>query len=217
MKPKQIIQHALGFIVIALGVVMIISPKLGAAPLDAFCYFIYRITPLSLGTVAILVGTVATIVAYLLGSKKHIIISYIGLLVLGSFVDVWKYLFELIINQYMDILALRILLAVIGIIIVSFGVAMTITSGLSPLPYERILLILNRKIHHLGISKIIIESTFLVFAVILGIWTGLIFEQINIFTVVLVFTIGPTINFFQKRIKKYQISKGENYEFELND
>jgi uncharacterized protein len=217
MKPKQILQHALGFIVIALGVVMIISPKLGAAPLDALCYFIYRVTPFSLGTVAIFVGTIATILAYFLGSKRHIVISYIGLLVLGLFVDLWKYLFEIMPNGYMDILILRILLAVVGIIVVSFGVAMTITSGLSPLPYERILLILNKKIHHLGLSKIIIESTFLVFAVIIGLWTGLILEQINIFTIVLVISIGPTINFFEKLIKKYQISKGENYEFKLND
>lgn len=217
MKPKQLIWHSLGFIVIALGVVMIISPKLGASPLDALVYFIYRITPFSLGTIAIFVGTFATLLAYFLGSKRHILISYAGLLVLGIFVDIWKYIFELAPYLYMENLVTRMVLAVIGIFVVSFGVAMTITSGLSPLPYERILLILNKKIKNLAISKIIIESTFLVLAIIFGIYTGLIFEQINLFTVVMVFSIGPTINMFEKRIKKNQFLKGENYEFKLND
>ena len=217
MKPKQFIQHALGLIVIALGIVLIVLPKLGASPLDALCYFIYKITPLSLGTVAILVGTIATILAYVLGSKKHIIISYLALLLMGTFVDVWKFVFQMLIQNPDQLMFVRIIMATLGILVVSLGVAMTITSGLSPLPYERLLILLNKKIKNLGLSKIMIESTFLVLAITMGLITGLLFEQINVLTIVVVFTIGPCIHLFEKIIKRYQILKGENYEFELND
>lgn len=197
-------RHLGGFLIISLGIVTILYSRLGAAPLDALCYYLYRLTPLSLGTVAILVGTIATILSYVYGSKKNILLSFLFLLVLGLGVDGWKWVYDSGPFAHVTAIWLRLLMAISGIFIVSFGVSLTLTTGLAPLPYERLLVILNQKTHSTTYSKMIIEGIFLVLAVIVGIMTGLLFEQINWFTFVMVVTIGPSIGFFEKHIKKYK-------------
>jgi uncharacterized membrane protein YczE len=49
-----------GFFLISFGIVGIIMSKLGAAPIDAFNYFMYVLTPLSLGTWAVISGLVVS-------------------------------------------------------------------------------------------------------------------------------------------------------------
>jgi uncharacterized protein len=193
---KKYSYHLLGFITIAFGIVGVIFSKLGAAPIDAFNYFVYLLTPLSLGTIAIITGLVISFISYLIERKKDMIVSVIFLFVVGIFIDIWKYLFELIPNEMSINFYFRIPLALISIFIISFGVAMTITSGLPSSPFERLLIIINKKIKNLKLSKILIEATFFVFAVILGLITKKLFEQVHIYTVVLVIFIGPLIEYF---------------------
>jgi uncharacterized membrane protein YczE len=193
---KKYVYHLLGFITIALGIVGVIVSKLGAAPIDAFNYFLYLITPLSLGTVAIITGLVISLISYLIERKKDMLISVIFLFVVGIFIDLWKYLFEFIPNEMSVSFYFRIPLALISIFIISFGVAMTITTGLPSSPFERLLMIINKKIKNLKLSKILIETTFFVFAVILGLITKKLFEQVHIYTIVLVICLGPLIEYF---------------------
>jgi uncharacterized membrane protein YczE len=209
LKLHPLIRHLGGFLIISLGVVTIIYSRVGASPLDALVYYIYRVTPLSLGTVAILIGTLATALSYLYGSKKHILLSFLFLLILGMGVDLWKMIFDMSPLALVEVYWIRVIMALFGITIVSFGISLTITSGLAPLPLERLLFILNQKTHSTTVSKIMIEGIFLVFAVMMGIFTGLLFEQINWFTLVIVFSIGPFIGFFEKHIIQFKGEKND--------
>jgi len=198
----------LGFVMVAFGIVGIIFSRLGASPIDAFNYFLYTLTPLSLGTVAVLLGLSVSLLCFILERKKDMIYSVIFLFIIGILIDSWKFLFELLPNQFIDSFYVRIPLAGLSLLIVSIGVALTMTTGLPSLPFERLLQIMNKKIHSIKWTKIIIEGTFFILAVILGTITKQLFEQVHVFTVVLVIFTGPLISMFVDIIERKKI-KGE--------
>jgi len=206
---KRIIVHMSGFFLISFGIVGIIMSKLGAAPIDAFNYFMYVLTPLSLGTWAIITGVFAAVVSFIIDRKKNILISVALLFMIGALIDLWKYLFELLPLSLLESYAFRVPLALFSLIIVSFGVALTLITGLPSSPFERLLLSFNRWIKNLTLTKIMIEGTFLVLAIILGLVTGELLTQVHIFTVVLTFSIGPLVSLFMRWLNQKKLTKGE--------
>ena len=193
---------------VAFGIVGIIFSKLGASPIDAFNYFLYTLTPLSLGTVAVLLGLSVSLLCFILERKKDMIYSVIFLFIIGILIDSWKFLFELFPPEFFESFYVRVPLAGLSLLIVSLGVAITMTTGLPSLPFERLLAIMNKRIHSVKWTKIIIEGTFFIFAVILGTITKQLFEQVHVFTVVLVFFTGPLISMFIDIIDRKKV-KGE--------
>lgn len=193
---------------VAFGIVGIVTSKLGASPIDAFNYFLYTLTPLSLGTVAVLLGLSVSLLCYILERKRDMIYSVIFLFMIGVLIDSWKFLFELMPLEFYESFYVRIPLAIFSLLIVSFGVAITMTTGLPSLPFERLLAIMNKKINSVKWTKIIIEGTFFIFAVILGTITKQLFEQVHVFTVVLVIFTGPLISMFIDIIDRKKV-KGE--------
>lgn len=210
---KKIILHTLGFIIIALGISNILTSKLGASPIDAFNYFLHKIVinfipSLTLGTVIIFTGLVVTLLAFIFNKNKNMIISAIFLFVVGIFVDMWMFILGYIPDQIVNLMMIRILLAISGMLLCSFGVAVTILTGLPASPYERMMLVIHEKINNLAIAKIIVEGSFFLIAITLGLLTQSLFEQVNIFTIVMTFSIGPLVLLFSNMIKK-KYFKGE--------
>jgi uncharacterized membrane protein YczE len=210
---NKIILHTLGFIVIALGISNILTSKLGASPVDAFNYFFHKIVSnflpaITLGTIIIITGLLVTLLAFVFNKNKNMMISAIFLFVVGIFVDMWMLLLGYIPDQILSLMIIRILLAISGMLLCSFGVAVTILTGLPPSPYERLMLVIHEKINNLAIAKIMVEGSFFLIAVILGLLTQSLFEQVNIFTIVMTFSIGPLVLLFSNMIKK-RILKGE--------
>ena len=205
---KKIVIHILGFVTISLGIVGVIFSRLGATPVDAFNYYIYTLTPLSLGTIVIFTGLVVALLAFIFEPTKDILMSISFIFLVGILIDGWKFLFELIPLSLYDDLLIRIIMASLSLVIIAFGVAVTITTGIVTSPYEKLMLVLNKKINSVQFSKMIIEGTFLILAIILGIWTNQLFDQVNVFTVLLVFVNGPLIGMFARMINK-NTKKGE--------
>ncbi|BCR35941.1 YczE/YyaS/YitT family protein [Mariniplasma anaerobium] len=205
--------HTLGFIVIALGISNILTSKLGASPIDAFNYFLHKIVinyipSLTLGTIIIFTGLAVTLLAFIFNKNKNMIISAIFLFVVGIFVDMWMFLLGYIPDQILSLMIFRIFLAVSGMLLCSFGVAVTILTGLPPSPYERLMLVIHEKINNLAIAKIIVEGSFFILAISLGLLTQSLFEQVNLFTIVMTFSIGPLVLLFSNMLKK-KYFKGE--------
>lgn len=185
---------------VALGVVGIIFARLGASPVDAFNYFMYVITPLSLGTIAILTGLMVALIGFIFNRNKDILLSISFLFIVGMFIDIWKYLFELLPESLFTNLWIQISLSLISLFIIAFGTALTITTGLSVSPYERLMMVIDKKIHSIRYSKMIVEGTFFLLAITLGIMTKLIWTQVNIMTLMMVLFNGPLVQYFQQKI-----------------
>jgi uncharacterized membrane protein YczE len=210
---KKIILHTLGFIIIALGISNILTSKLGASPVDAFNYFLHKIISsfipsLTLGTIIIFTGLLVTLLAFIFNKNNNMIISAMFLFVVGIFVDMWMFLFGYVPNQVLSLIVIRIFLAVSGMLLCSFGVAITILTGLPASPYERLMLVIHEKINNLAVSKVIVEGSFFLLAVSLGLLTQSLLEQVNVFTIVMTFSIGPLVLLFSNMIKK-KYFKGE--------
>ncbi len=199
---KKIITQMLGFFIVALGIVGIVYARLGAAPIDAFNYFVYTITPLSLGTLTVMSGVLVAVICFIIDRKWSILISVGFLFTVGIFVDAWKWVFDLLPAVLFMELYYRIPLALISLFFITFGVALTISTGLTMAPYEQLMLIINRKVHHLGLSKMMIEGTFLVMAIILGIYTRQLRDQVFVMTVIITLVNGPLSHYFYTLIKK---------------
>jgi len=193
---KKIITQMLGFFIVALGIVGIVYARLGAAPIDAFNYFVYTITPLSLGTLTVMSGVLVAVICFIIDRKWSILISVGFLFTVGIFVDAWKWVFDLLPAVLFMELYYRIPLALISLFFITFGVALTISTGLTMAPYEQLMLIINRKVHHLGLSKMMIEGTFLVMAIILGIYTRQLWDQVFVMTVIITLVNGPLSQLF---------------------
>lgn len=210
---KKIVLHTLGFIIIALGISSILTSKLGASPIDAFNYFLHKIIVefiplLTLGTIIIFTGLVVTLLAFIFNKNKDMLISAIFLFVVGVFVDMWMLVLGFVPEAIVSNLVFRIVLATSGMLMCSFGVAITILTGLPASPYERMMLVIHTKIKSLALSKIMVEGSFFILAILLGIITASLFEQVNVFTVIMTFSIGPLISMFSQIIKKKYL-KGE--------
>ena len=213
----RVFYHTIGFIIIALGISSILNSNLGASPIDAFNYFLQKIVVeylpwATIGRVIIFTGLMVTLLTFLLNLEKNMIISAVFLFVVGIFVDTWNLAFDLIPSDISSVLVIRILMASLGMLLCAFGVSMTILTGLPASPYERLMLVIYKKIKVLSLSKIIVEGSFFVIAVILGLLTKSLFEQVHVFTVVMTFMMGILVGIFTNILKKIN-KKGElNYE-----
>ncbi len=199
---KKILIQLSGFFIIAFGIVGIVFSRLGASPIDAFNYFMYTITPLSLGTLTVLSGVMVALICFVIERKWSILFSILFLITVGVFVDSWKYVFDQLPAAWFENYAIRIPLAAFSLLLITIGVALTISTGLIMAPYEQLMLIIDRKVHNLGLSKMMIEGTFLIFAIILGIYTKLLWEQVFVMTVVIALVNGPLSHFFAKKFIK---------------
>ncbi len=203
--------HILGFIIISFGIVGVIYSRLGASPIDAFNYFVWTLTPLTLGTVVILTGLSVTLLAFIFNRSKDMILSLVFLFLVGGLIDGWKFIFDLMPAGFYDDFVFRLILATISLFMMAFGVAITLTTGLATSPYEQLMMILNKKIHSIQFSKMIIEGTFFTLAVIMGLITNQLFDQVNVFTLLLVLLNGPLVSIFLRIINKNMSKKAVGY------
>lgn len=199
---KKIMIQLGGFFIVSFGIVGIIFSRLGASPIDAFNYFMYTITPLSLGTLTVISGVLVAIICFVIERKWSILFSILFLITVGIFVDFWKFIFDGLPQVWFENYLIRIPLAAMSLLLITIGVALTISTGLIMAPYEQLMVIIDRKIHNLGLSKMLIEGTFLMMAIILGIYTKQLWDQVFVMTIVIALVNGPLSHFFSKKFIK---------------
>jgi uncharacterized protein len=210
MLFKKYMVHIFGFFLVAFGVVGVIYAGRGAAPVDAFNYFVWTLTPLSLGTIAVITGLTVALIAFMFDQNKSMILSILFLFSIGIFIDGWKLVYELLPLGTFDSDFVSYPFALFCIVIIAMGTSITITTGLPSSPFERLMLVLDRKVHSIQYSKMIIEGMFFLLAIILGLITNLLFEQVNVVTILLTLLNGPLVGLFSGIIMKEKNKKGVN-------
>jgi len=200
---KRIVIHALGFITIALGIAALITSRLGASPADAFHYFLSEISPIKIGTYAIITSFVLAFVSYMLERKKDIMIGFLFSIILGVFINIWlDSFFTLFSLTFLNNLLVRIILAVSAIVLIALGTSMTLITKLPTSPYDRMMVIISRRTKSISLAKLIVESSFMVFALTMGFIAASInpsiriWDQIFVFTFLLMILVGPVIHIF---------------------
>ena len=169
-----------GLFIIASGIVFTINAHLGVNPWDVLHIGIANQTGISIGRVMQGVGLLLIVVSYLLKVKLYIG-TILNMIFLGLFVDLiigWGYV------PQSELLWLRILLYLAGVLIFGFGVAIYISANLGAGPRDSLMLALTKASRfRVGTIRTFMEITVALIGFLLS-------GPLGIGTVIFAFSIG---------------------------
>ena len=203
---KKIIGVLLGTMFLGMGVAFYKISQFGqdgvSAMVMSFVY-LFKLGETNYGyTVCYLAINCIFLVIMILTLKDKINVgSIINLLLTGVCSNLFIYLFE-VLSFNNNAIALRILYSVLGIITVSFGIALYGSANLGVAPYDAMPMVINKYCPKIAYkyARIICDLSCLVVALIIGVIILRRSDIINVNTIITFITIGPLISFFSKII-----------------
>ncbi len=209
----KLFEHIMGFIILSLGIVFVINAELGAGAIDAFNFYLAELlndkfSLVTIGRVSIVNGIFVAILGFIISRDKKVFIGIVFIFIVGNFIDMWQWLFSYVPIIWYQTLIMRIVLASLGVVVIAIGVSFTMLSGYPPSPFEKLLMILDKKINNISITKILIDGSYLIVAIILGVLYGNVFSQIGLFTIVLTCLTGFLVKHFSYHINRLKSRKG---------
>lgn len=176
-----------GLMVIGLGIAMTIRGKsYGLGSWDVFHMGLFYHFGLSVGTWSIIVGLTIIILTALILKQLPRIGTFCNMVFTGLFID----LFNGILPTNVEGMALEGVYFVIGTVLIGAGCAIYVSANLGAGPRDSLMLIMVDK---LKFSITVARTLMEVFAAGLGYLMG---GPIGIGTVIMVFVLGPVIQFF---------------------
>jgi uncharacterized protein len=184
-SPMAWVRLIVGLWLFAAGVVLGLRSGLGVGPWDVLHDGIRKVTPLSFGTGAILVGVLLVAVAAVAGVRPGPG-TLVNMVAIGAFADA---MLATGIGRDLDAQWLPVRLAAVaaGVGLVALGSALYIGAGLGSGPRDSLMLMLSARTGlRIGVVRALIEATVLGIGVLLGGAAG-------IGTVLFAFGIGPAV------------------------
>jgi uncharacterized membrane protein YczE len=174
-----------GLPLFSLAIVLMLESKLGLPPWDVLHSGIAAHTPLTLGTVSILVGLVIVAVSWVAGTPPGVgtianaVVIGVAINLLGSI--------EAIRDLSNSTLEVRVILLAIGILLFGAGSALYMGAGLGAGPRDALMLTLSRRTGvRIAIVRGVMEATVLLTGVLLG-------GDAGIGTIALAVLVGPVV------------------------
>ena len=200
---KKIIGVLLGTMFLGMGVAFYKISQFGqdgvSAMVMSFVY-LFKLGETNYGyTVCYLAINFIFLVIMILTLKDKINVgSIINLLLTGVCSNLFIYLFE-VLSFNNNAIALRILYSVLGIITVSFGIALYGSANLGVAPYDAMPMVINKYCPKIAYkyARIICDLSCLVVSLIIGVIILRRSDIINVNTVITFVTIGPLISFYK--------------------
>ena len=196
IEAKKFPLFFIGLSLIALGSVhMIKVSSLGVQPFDTFYIGLSGHLPITIGTSSIMFGTLLLMISYSLTKEKLKIGTLLDTVFLGIFVDFFLHI-DLV--QTPDSFVWRYVFLFFGILLISFGSALTIFSNLGAGPIDTFMLTIHKTCHlSVKMSATLIEGCALVAGFLLG-------GPIGFGTLLFLFSIGPLIEFFLHILYRFE-------------
>ena len=199
---NQLLIYIFGIFIATLGINMLLRSQLGAGPWDAVTYNLSVLTGLTLGTTSAVINL--TLIAIVLGfnrNKKYLIIV-LPTLVMAVFIDFW----DLIVlrNYYPSHVGLQVIFLVVGLYIISIGIALMIRTNLITMALEELTKLVMRilKTKQFLVGRFTIEMIALSLATLFGLMANIGLGAIGYTTLFIAVVIGPLISFNMKMFKK---------------
>ncbi|MBZ5202191.1 YitT family protein [Planomicrobium chinense] len=192
-----------GLIVLALGFTMIIkADKLGISPWDVLNVGLYKNFGLTIGTWAIIVGLAVIVSTMLFTRKIPQIGTFLNMLLVGIFIDIFNWLIPDI-----ETLVGQILIFLAGITISGYGVGLYVSPRIGAGPRDSLMLILVEKT---GLSITVVRAGIEVTVALVG-W--LLGGPVGVGTVAVALLTGRIVQIslpqFERLLKKI-IDKKDN-------
>src|SRR5690554_477335 len=201
---KRILVNLLGAIFISLGIRFIITAGFGAFPIDSTSYFINSLSKdvVSLGMANFIVNFSLIIIGYFLSKNYKVFFGIILTFGISLLLDLW----DITIVPYISsngTVWFRLLLSFFGVAFIAIGSSLTIVTRMFVTPVDQMMVIFNKWFKSLFLSKLVLETAFLIVAVILGLIAGKLWEQIHWFTFIGILILSPMIQFIYHYINKW--------------
>lgn len=185
-----------GLVLFGFGLALMVIADLGLSPWDVFHQGVSERTGIPIGTVVIITGLLLLIVWIPL--KERIGIGTIAnAIVIGVVLD----LSLLFLPDQIDVLAVRWLTMLLGVLLVAIGSGFYIGAGLGPGPRDGLMTGITRRTGYpLGIVRGVLEIGILIIGWLLG-------GTVGVGTLVFAFGIGPLVQFFLNRLQLIPVTE----------
>ncbi|MCL2560494.1 MAG: hypothetical protein FWE07_08395 [Turicibacter sp.] len=194
---KRIILLILGFTVIGSGVGMLRILDLGVDPFGVMIVGLSDLLGIGFGTVMMVLQSLIFMLMFIKKRELVGIGTIIGMFGLGYMIDTAYLLMSHFI--YVEFtFALRLILLAVTLVILAFGVALTVVANLGLIPYEALGLVVegmtSGKLKFTPV-RMTADSVCALIGFLLG-------ATLGVATLMTVFIIGPFVNFFKVRISQ---------------
>lgn len=197
----------IGTMFVGLGVSLYKLSSLGQDSLSGMILsikYLINVEKISYTVCYIVINSLFLIMMILFARDKINVGSIINLLLTGTFCDIFMHIFGTF-NMLNPNLFLRIIYGILGLIIVSFGIALYGGANLGIAPYDSLPLIVNKYCPKLRYkyARIVIDLSCTVVALIIGVIILKRNDIININTILTFIVMGPLISIFSKLINRF--------------
>lgn len=184
---RRVPRLALGCLSLGIGIGFTVTAHLGVSPWDVLHQGLARHSPLSFGTVVVLVGLAVLVLWIPLGQRLGLG-TIVNTLTVGYIADA-----TITVLSRPDYLAARWALLLGGVVVIAFGMGLYIGAGLGPGPRDGLMTGITARGYPLWVVRTGLELAVLVCGWFLG-------GDVGAGTVIFAFAIGPLGHFFLARL-----------------
>lgn len=205
---KKYIVYFAGLILISLSISLNYQCHFGSSSVDSLTknishvlIFLTNNNIFEVGNVLICANLLFVLVYFIFTKSKDIILPIIVSFLMGFLVNVFNYI------PVSSNIAIRIIVFIISLNLMSLAVSLMIYYKLSPSPFECVTILATKLFKKLsyGMCKMIVE---LICIVISGLISFIFFKnlgEVNLATIIIFLCQGPLIDFYNKLLKKTEI------------
>lgn len=192
---KRIIISLVGLILCGIGVAMFLYSGMGVDPASVFELGIGRVFGISYGTSSALINVIILLIVFFMDKSFINISSVIAIFGIGYTADFVRKILTILVQGEMNLL-LKLVLILVGLFIMSCGIATYIKADLGVGAIDLISEIFSRKTKvQYRLVRVIGDTAFVVIGYILG-------GTVGVGTVVAAFLTGPTVQLVRPSIER---------------
>lgn len=189
---SRITVFLVGIVILTLGVALTIKANLGVGTWDSVNVGLSHKFKLSVGTFAFIIGIIMTILAGILRNGKFNFYTLGTAFVLGGCTDFWLSIINRL--SLSDSYTNKIIYFILGIFILSLGLAIYLTPNLAPNSLDDCMMAFKDKFKlSVGMAKLITDGVGIIFAF-------LVKGPIGFGTIVIILSVAPLVNIFFNKI-----------------
>ena len=212
MKNRRILMSLSGVIICAISVGIFKIAALGVDPFQSLMSGLDKLIPISFGTLYVIVNLLLLTFSLVVDRHNIGIATFINLFLLGYITQfTYEFLQTVIVNPSMIV---RVFCLLIGIVIICFGSALYMTADLGVSTYDAVAIVLSGKWKlakfqycRIGTDLVCVIAGTVIF-LIGGGTIAQIPTIVGVGTIVTAFFMGPLIEFFNVKIARPLLKKG---------
>ena len=191
LKFRELGTVIIGSILIGVGIVISFIANIGADPLSGVYNVTANVLKQKLGVGTLAVSLLMLLVAFIYKRKLIGVATFLNPLCI-SLIIMFAPVVSIPNKLYLEVAVLMI-----GFSVLSFGTALYIIGNQGAAPYDSSIIIIADSLNtSYGKAKMILDTIFVLIAVVY-------FEKVDIAPFIAILFIGPTIDFFMKRLQPY--------------